>query len=109
MKDYLSYENARNKRNAALYERLLKRALGHDNVAILIGHHLTFEIDGDLSTENEIPSADTLMFDHDLMKAVFKTGAISLMALLARLTCDQRDIALTDALNQIEQQATLTS
>lgn len=96
MKDFLGYENARNKRNADLYERLIKLAIGKDvKCAVLIGHHLTFELNGDLETENEIPSADCLMFDHELMTAVFgREKAIDTMRTLATLPCEARDNAL---------------
>jgi hypothetical protein len=100
-KDYLGAENARNKRNASLYERLLKRAIG-ENVAVLVGHHITFEIGGDLSTENEIPSADCLMFDHDIMTAVFGDRAIPIMHELVHLTCDERDALLAKHFEDLE-------
>lgn len=95
-KDYLGFENQRNKENADLYTRLIRAAIGKDrNVAVLIGHHLTFELDGDLDTENEIPSADCLMFDHDLMRAVFGPERyINIMRDLASVPCDQRDAML---------------
>ena len=105
IKDYLGYEHDRNKRNAALYERLIKAALavqGHNNVAVLIGHHLTFELDGDLQTENEIPSADCLMFDHDFMGAVFGDAAVPIMRYLAETGCDKRDALLEQYLQAKE-------
>lgn len=91
-KDYLGFENARNKRNADLYTRIMKAAVADGrNVAVLIGHHLTFEIDGDLGSENEIPSADCLIFDHDIMGKVFGERAIPIMRALAEVPCEQRD------------------
>lgn len=103
MKDYLGFENARNKQHAAVYTQLMKMGLedkGH-SVAILIGHHLTFEVDSDLQTENEIPSADCLMFDHDIMTRVFGKGAIPLMQRLASLPCEERDFLLEEALENV--------
>ena len=104
MKDYLGFENDRNKRNAKLYERLIKRAIGPGTeVAVLIGHHLTFELNGDLATENEIPSADCLMFDHDLMTKVFgQARAVNIMRSLASVPCDQRDHLLAFHLDTLE-------
>lgn len=102
MKDYLGFENARNKRNAATYEKLMKKALKHDACAVLIGHHLTFELDGDLQTENEIPSADCLMFDHDLMTAAFGERAVPIMRHLASLPCDVRDSTLKFFVDQLD-------
>ena len=101
LKDYLGYENQRNKDHAALYTRLMQKAIG-GNVAVLIGHHLTFEINGDLATENEIPSADTLMFDHDLMTKVFGPRAIHVMIHLASVPCEQRDAMLVHYLDDQE-------
>jgi hypothetical protein len=90
MKDFLGSENARNHRNAALYSALIKRACGQ--VQIMIGHHLTFE--GDSQPENEIPSADCLLFDHDLMGKVFGDRAVSIMQHLAATPCESRDEVL---------------
>lgn len=82
MKDYLSYENARNKKYAALYQEIMKEAFSNCNV--FIGHHLSFEQGADLATENEIPSADTLIFDHDVMRAAF--GSIRYMTVMSHLS-----------------------
>lgn len=69
-KDYLTFENDRNKKNAALYVELIQRAYGENN-AVLVGHHIVFEPDGDLDRENEVPSADTLIFCPDIMGRIF--------------------------------------
>lgn len=94
-KDYLGTENARNKRNAQLYEDIIKAAYGQNN-DVLIGHHLTFEVHGDISTENEIPAADTLIFCHELMTLVFGPIALDLMQELACLPVERRDDRLAD-------------
>lgn len=94
MKDYLGFENARNKAHAAVYADLMRRAFAGDDqasCAVLIGHHLTFELGGDLDTENEIPSADCLMFDHDIMYKVFGPNALSIMQHLATVPVEKRD------------------
>lgn len=90
MKDYLGYENARNKRNAGLYVAIMRAAFGND-CDVLIGHHLTFEQGGNLETENEIPSADTLLFDHSVMGKVFGDRAVSIMVHLASIPAESRD------------------
>jgi hypothetical protein len=92
MKDWLGYENRRNRDNAALFTAIMKRAFG--NAEVLIGHHLTFQQGGDLETENEIPSADTLMFDHTIMTAVFGDRAVDVMQHLAATPCQSRDAVL---------------
>lgn len=95
MKDFLGTENARNKANASLYTAIMKQAIGKD-AQVLIGHHLSFELGGDIGTENEIPSADTLMFDHDVMTAVFGAFAIDIMQHLAATPCQSRDRVLEE-------------
>lgn len=100
MKDYLTFENARNKRNAATYVAMMKLAFGED-CEILIGHHLTFEQGGKLDTENEVPSADTLLFDHDVMKAVFSHRYLEVMKELASVPAESRDEVLRRELNGV--------
>lgn len=103
MKDWLTYENARNKSNAALYVRLLRRAFADKaDLQVMIGHHLTIEYEGRLETEDEIPSADTMMFDHDIMKKAFGDMHRQIMAELALVPCDRRDAMLTMLLDHVE-------
>jgi hypothetical protein len=103
VKDYLGFENARNKEHAQLYTNLIKRAM--EGCAVFIGHHLSFELNGDLATENEIPSADCLIFDHEIMTAVFGNQAVEVMKRLAGVPVGERDtllatmLALHDASN----------
>lgn len=84
VKNYLITENERNKANAALFTRMIRLAFG-DKDQIMIAHHLTFEVDNDLNTVNEIPSADTLIFDHEAMGRIFGKQALSIMKDLAAL------------------------
>lgn len=110
IKDYLGTELARNKRNAALFTRMIELAYGHDD-EIMIAHHLTFELNHDLNTMNEIPSADTLIFDHDAMTKIFGLKAYDVMRDLASLPVDGglRDTALERLLNSREAPATTTA
>lgn len=83
MKDYLMAENNRNHKNHRLYERLMRLAVG-DDARVLVAHHLTFDVaKGGEEEPNEIPSADTLMFCHELMTRVFGPSAMAIMAQLA--------------------------
>lgn len=93
MKDYLTTENMRNKQNAELYTKMIHKAFG-DDCAVLVGHHLTFEKNGELATENEIPSADCLMFDHEIMVRLFGNDAMDYMCRLAATPVEQRDKVL---------------
>lgn len=67
---YLSGEGKRNRHNADLFHAMLCIAWGQD-CAVITGHHVSFMFDGDLSTEDEVPSADCLLFDHEVMRAIF--------------------------------------
>lgn len=108
LKDWLGDELTRNKENGELYVALMKRAVGKlapgCRVDVLIGHHLTFELDGDIKTENEVPSADCLMFDHDLMTAAFGEAALGIMKDLSQLPCGKRDDFLREVLYLTEQE-----
>lgn len=99
-KDYLGYENDRNRKNAQLYVDIVRQALGC-KWAVLVGHHVLYELDGNVETEGEIPSADTLMFDHPIMKTVFGDRALPIMQELASVPCEDRDAILESYFNEI--------
>lgn len=99
-KDYLSYENDRNRQHAQLYVDIVKDALGCE-WAVLVGHHILYEKDGNVETEGEIPSADTLMFDHEIMTAVFGSDAIPLMQELVAVPASERDAILAQRYEEI--------
>lgn len=90
IKEYLGEESVRNRNNGQLFTALVREAYGCDH-AVLIGHHICFQRGSDISTENEIPSADSLIFDHTIMGNVFGTQAVPIMQRLAALDCDNRD------------------
>lgn len=98
MKDYLLAENQRNHRNHLLYQRLMRLALGECD--LLVAHHLTFTYKDE--EPNEIPSADTLIFDIELMKKVFGTRAQDVTSHLAALNVDARDAMLDVYVQEIE-------
>jgi|ERR1700721_2747195 len=89
IEDFLTQENVRNKHNAVLYTAMIK--IAYPGVEVLIGHHLTFEVPGNLKTENEIPSADTMIFDYHTMEAIFGSDALELMGDLAQCSVPKRD------------------
>lgn len=105
IKDYLGSENARNKDHADLYEDLIHRAFGAD-CDVLVGHHITFEKHGHIKTENEVPSADTLLFDHDIMGRIFGREAPAVMRALAGLDCDNREAELRRCLHRFDHTGT---
>jgi hypothetical protein len=100
MKDYLEYENARNKSAAGLFETMLRIAF--TDCQVMVGHHISMEFKGDLATENEIPSADTLIFDHPIMTRIFGEYAVPLMQHLAAIPCHEREAAVREALAQAD-------
>lgn len=90
IKDYLGEENLRNKMHAPLFVRMLKEAWG-PNYDVLIGHHICYQQHGNIDTENEIPAADTLLFDHDIMTKLFGDRAVCVMRELATLKPGERE------------------
>jgi hypothetical protein len=103
-KYYLQAENDRNTRHGDLFIDIIKRAFGVDEV-VMVGHHFVFEPKGsmeklDLTKLNEIPSADTIMFDHDIMGEVFGEHAVRVMQDLAAVPVERRDALLRDYLSQ---------
>jgi hypothetical protein len=102
---YLQAENDRNTHNGMLYIQLIQRAFGADEV-VMVGHHFVFEPKADmqalnLHTLNEIPSADTMLFDHDIMGAVFGNEARFVMAHLAMTPRGDRDTVLAAELAKL--------
>lgn len=91
-KDYLSWENARNRRAHKLFQDILHEAFGSDE-EVVIAHHLTFDGAGD--DPDEIPSADTMIFDHDIARVIWgEANYIGVLLQLAATPCDQRDALL---------------
>ena len=96
---YLSGEGKRNREHAALFQRLLHLAFGGCDV--IVGHHVAFQFDGDLTTEDEIPSADTLLFDHNVMGMIFGERARDVMTRIAPLLPGERELAVARELKAI--------
>lgn len=93
---WLAQERARNVAHRSLFARLCNIAFGADCV-VLVGHHVTYQHangDGD-----EIASADTLLFSHVLMRAVFGDDAPRHMAQMAQLMPGEREEYLENALD----------
>lgn len=106
VKSFLSTEGKRNRANADLYLDILRLAYPSEKIDVIVGHHICFEFDGDISTENEVPAADTLLFDHEIMGRVFgKEKAIALMHRLVELPDAQREDAVRAAVKVIKERA----
>lgn len=110
VKSFLSTEGKRNRANAALYEDILNLAYPGQKIAVIIGHHICFEFDGDISTENEIPAADTLLFDHEIMGRVFgRDKSLALMQNLVALNADKREEFLRTEVDRVKKSERLLS
>lgn len=98
MKDWLEYENARNRAHRALYERALKHAFGERDI-ISVGHHFM------ISEEQvvvEIPSADTFLGDHFIMQRLFGPRYLEVIQTLFYAPVEGRD-ALFEAFLEEEE------
>lgn len=99
--DFLSYENMRNKASHRVFERFMKLACGHEDVEVIVAHHITFMEKG--ASPIEVPSADTLMFSPVLMGAAFGANAAPMMLALAGLTPEGRSTRLLSMIVEEEQ------
>jgi hypothetical protein len=70
-----SYENDRNRASSELFKAIIREAYGVTDV--IVAHHLTYvaedkRADGfTYETVQEIPSADALIFDHEVAKKLW--------------------------------------
>lgn len=69
-----TYENQRNRDHADLYKAIIRECFGVTDV--IIAHHLTYvssykENGFDYEAVEEIPSADCLIFDHEIAKRIW--------------------------------------
>lgn len=90
IEEYISTEIARNKAHGKLFAAIMRIAFGNDD-DVSIGHHLSFQPHGDIDSLNEVPSADTLIFDHKVMTAVFGSNAVRVMQRICSFPADSRD------------------
>lgn len=93
-KDYLVWEKQRNVKpeTKQLFTDILQEAFGKQD-DVVIAHHLTFVgTDGDA---DEIPSADTMIFDHFIAKRIWgEENYLDILSQLAMTPCDGRDALL---------------
>lgn len=83
------YENDRNAEGSQMFKDIIREAFGVTDV--IIAHHLVYvsvdrRADGfEYQVVQEIPAADTLIFDHDIAKKIFGDSYINV---LCRLACE---------------------
>jgi hypothetical protein len=87
-----AYENDRNAENSALYKAIIRECFGVSDV--IIAHHLVYvikdqrEVDGKIFNYEiieEVPSADTLIFDHEIAQHIWGPN---FKEMLTRLACE---------------------
>lgn len=89
---WLERETKRNTENIDLFEAIIREAF--DGVTLVVaGHHIMFMQDG-RSAPQEIASADTLIFDHEVAKKVWKENYKDILEILAVEPVARRDVLL---------------
>lgn len=94
------YENDRNGENADLYKAIIREAYGVTDV--ICGHHLVYQVedkraDGFTYTfVEEVPSADTLIFDTEVAQKLWGDKWKSVLTILAVTPIAERDALLHD-------------
>lgn len=94
------YENDRNGENADLYKAIIREAYGVQDV--ICGHHLVYQVedkraDGFTYTfVEEIPSADTLIFDHKVAQKIWGNSYLAVLSHLAMVPPEARDARLKE-------------
>lgn len=93
------YENDRNTESADLFKAIIREVFGVQDV--ICGHHLAYQWqerreDGFTYTfVQEIPSADTLIFDHDVAKRLWgEDKYLDKLRVLAVTPVEERDSVL---------------
>lgn len=86
-------ENKRNTDNEGLFRDMLQLAYPDTNL-VVSGHHIFHRRDASAQHE-EIPSADALIFDHTIAKAIWGEAAyMGALTLLAVTPAEDRDALL---------------
>lgn len=89
-----TFENNRNAENAELFKCIIRKVFGVSDV--IVAHHLVYvkveNRDGfDYQIVEEIPSADTMIFDHDVARALWGDQWQANLVSLALTPVEQRD------------------
>lgn len=92
-----AWENDRNALAAGLFKSIIREACGVTDV--IVAHHLVYvneeKRDGfNYEIVEEIPSADTLIFDHDIAKRIWGDEWRAALTRLALEPAETRDVLL---------------
>lgn len=86
-----TFENERNSKSADLFKSILRECFGSDD-DVIIAHHLVYaKQEGDIFKVEEIPSADTLIFDHTIAHKVWGDSYLKNLCMLAIEPVESRD------------------
>lgn len=96
------YENDRNAEHAETYKAIIREAYGVTDV--ICAHHLVYvkveNRDGfDFQIVEDVPSADTLIFDHDVAEKIWGDDFQKNLIALALEPIATRDALLTEMYN----------
>jgi hypothetical protein len=95
-----AFENDRNAESAELFKAIIRKVFGVTDV--IVGHHLVYvaterdENGYTIQVVEEIPSADALIFDHDVARKLWPEDWVQNLAWLAMTSQDQRDAVLAN-------------
>lgn len=95
-----AWENDRNSVWAKLYEDIICEAWDVKDRKVICAHHLTFvrvEVRGGFEYQivQEVPSADALIFDHEVARRLWGDRFLYVLAQLAREPVERRDQLLS--------------
>ncbi len=97
------FENTRNAISSDLFKRVIREC--HSVEDVIIAHHLVYvkvekHADGfEYQIVEEVPAADTLIFDHDVARKLFGEGFKTQLALLACEPVETRDALYSELIN----------
>ena len=93
-----AYENDRNIQSSDLFKAIIREACGAGDV--IIAHHLTYVVEEErdgfkYQIIEEIPSADALIFDHDIARKIWGPNFQDALIQLAMVPISHRDDLLS--------------
>lgn len=103
IKEEGQYENDRNKDSSDLFKAIIREA--YNVTDVIVAHHLVYvrveNRDGfDYQIVQEVPSADALIFDHDVAKKIWGDDKYKdILVKLALEPVDSRDALLANMYN----------
>jgi len=103
-----AYENDRNAESADLFKAIIREAFGVTDV--IVAHHIVYvkperrvrkvegmpDMEYDFQLIEEVPSADTLIFDHEVASKIWGEGFRTVLIKLALEPVETRDKLLAE-------------